>query len=203
MPARQPRSHKGCWTCKQRKKKCDEAKPKCMVCSSLDISCQGYGVRLTWGNGIATRGRFAGASAPTEHTQQPVKGRVRDRLRRTSKGEDSTSATLESVSVVDDGIHESCEGIFCEDPRRSPVSYSPIVSDVVPLYQSSSPTPQSDSCDDIDWSAFSVVNEAELDLLRECESLSQAYEGTGTLIYNSFYRWPPRTLFHRQRGEPN
>ncbi|THC97169.1 hypothetical protein EYZ11_003334 [Aspergillus tanneri] len=41
------RSHDGCWTCKARHRKCDR-----------------YEVRLRWGTGIASRGRFTGAKVP-------------------------------------------------------------------------------------------------------------------------------------------
>ncbi|KAF4972582.1 hypothetical protein FSARC_855 [Fusarium sarcochroum] len=40
----------GCWTCRARKVKCDEAKPHCRKCRRKGIQCQGYGVRLQWVN---------------------------------------------------------------------------------------------------------------------------------------------------------
>lgn len=44
----QTRSTKGCWTCKLRKKKCDEGKPACYACHSLRLDCSGYGPRPDW-----------------------------------------------------------------------------------------------------------------------------------------------------------
>lgn len=44
------RSKQGCWTCRLRKKKCDEERPLCSVCTSLSISCYGYGPRPGWMN---------------------------------------------------------------------------------------------------------------------------------------------------------
>jgi hypothetical protein len=38
----------GCWTCKLRKKKCDELKPTCQVCRGLGLDCSGYGLRPHW-----------------------------------------------------------------------------------------------------------------------------------------------------------
>ncbi|KAI1342564.1 fungal-specific transcription factor domain-containing protein, partial [Xylariaceae sp. FL0016] len=38
----------GCWTCRSRKVKCDEAKPSCRVCIDKNLVCQGYGTRLQW-----------------------------------------------------------------------------------------------------------------------------------------------------------
>ena len=37
------RSKQGCWTCRLRKKKCDEGRPYCSTCSSLSITCYGFG----------------------------------------------------------------------------------------------------------------------------------------------------------------
>lgn len=42
------RSRKGCWTCRDRHKKCDEEKPECFRCQKAGRTCGGYGQRLTW-----------------------------------------------------------------------------------------------------------------------------------------------------------
>lgn len=48
----EPRKHSktftGCWTCRSRKVKCDEARPTCIQCRSKSLVCEGYGVRLQW-----------------------------------------------------------------------------------------------------------------------------------------------------------
>ncbi|OIW23556.1 hypothetical protein CONLIGDRAFT_657744 [Coniochaeta ligniaria NRRL 30616] len=38
----------GCWTCRRRGYRCDEAKPSCQSCTRLGLDCEGYGVRLRW-----------------------------------------------------------------------------------------------------------------------------------------------------------
>ncbi|KAF4435129.1 Transcriptional regulatory pro-1 [Fusarium acutatum] len=58
------RSRGGCMNCKARKRKCDQARPECHACSQRGIRCQGYSTPLRWVNGVASRGRFAGASVP-------------------------------------------------------------------------------------------------------------------------------------------
>ncbi|KAF4984101.1 hypothetical protein FZEAL_640 [Fusarium zealandicum] len=58
------RSRGGCISCKRRKRKCDETRPECQACLNRGIQCEGYAAPLRWANGIASRGRFAGASAP-------------------------------------------------------------------------------------------------------------------------------------------
>ena len=42
------RSLHGCWTCRLRKKKCDETRPLCATCVALELNCHGYGVKPTW-----------------------------------------------------------------------------------------------------------------------------------------------------------
>ncbi|KAF4498555.1 Transcriptional regulatory pro-1 [Fusarium agapanthi] len=58
------RSRGGCLNCKARKRKCDQARPGCHACSQRGMRCQGYSTPLRWVNGVASRGRFAGASVP-------------------------------------------------------------------------------------------------------------------------------------------
>jgi hypothetical protein len=42
------RSRKGCFTCKKRRRKCDETKPHCMNCVNSGRQCEGYGLRLVF-----------------------------------------------------------------------------------------------------------------------------------------------------------
>ncbi|KAL0934649.1 C6 finger domain-containing protein [Colletotrichum truncatum] len=58
------RSRGGCSNCKRRKRKCDETRPDCRACQRRGIQCEGYNTPLKWTNGIASRGRFAGAAIP-------------------------------------------------------------------------------------------------------------------------------------------
>ncbi|KAG0647218.1 Pestheic acid cluster transcriptional regulator 3 [Hyphodiscus hymeniophilus] len=47
------RSKGGCWTCKLRKKKCDESRPSCAACIDLGLDCHGYGPKPSWMDGGA------------------------------------------------------------------------------------------------------------------------------------------------------
>ncbi|KAH8821345.1 fungal-specific transcription factor domain-containing protein [Xylogone sp. PMI_703] len=42
------RSKQGCWTCRLRKKKCDQTRPQCSICESLSITCYGFGSKPDW-----------------------------------------------------------------------------------------------------------------------------------------------------------
>ncbi|CAK7229223.1 hypothetical protein SEUCBS140593_007174 [Sporothrix eucalyptigena] len=48
MAARPPRSSAGCWTCRLRRKKCDEARPICEGCAALEIECLYSETRPIW-----------------------------------------------------------------------------------------------------------------------------------------------------------
>lgn len=43
-----PRTKTGCWTCRERKVRCDETKPICTNCTRLGLECAGYGARITF-----------------------------------------------------------------------------------------------------------------------------------------------------------
>jgi C6 transcription factor Pro1 len=45
------RSNHGCWSCRIRRKKCDETKPVCTTCTSRNITCHGYGSKPEWLDG--------------------------------------------------------------------------------------------------------------------------------------------------------
>ncbi|KAL2832730.1 C6 finger domain protein [Aspergillus pseudoustus] len=82
MPTPKRRFHGGCWTCKVKHRKCDRSRPTCQTCNERGVPCDGYEVRLQWGSGIASRGRFVGAEVPVaSSTPASCKGRRRDRVR--------------------------------------------------------------------------------------------------------------------------
>ncbi|KAH7304655.1 hypothetical protein BKA65DRAFT_602189 [Rhexocercosporidium sp. MPI-PUGE-AT-0058] len=63
-PTPSGRSRGGCSNCRRRKRKCDETHPGCRACQRRGIQCTGYNTTIRWANGIASRGRFAGAATP-------------------------------------------------------------------------------------------------------------------------------------------
>jgi Fungal Zn(2)-Cys(6) binuclear cluster domain len=66
------RSRSGCWTCRARKRKCDERKPTCMQCTEKNLHCSGYSRRLIWINGIASRGYLAGKTYSATRVSQEM-----------------------------------------------------------------------------------------------------------------------------------
>jgi len=45
------RSKNGCWTCRLRRKKCDETHPVCRACAFRNATCHGYGPQPYWMDG--------------------------------------------------------------------------------------------------------------------------------------------------------
>ncbi|KAJ5280807.1 hypothetical protein N7478_006179 [Penicillium angulare] len=107
------RSYQGCWTCKSRRRRCDNQRPTCQNCAQRGIDCEGYEVRLRWGTGIASRGQFTGAEKPVKESVPPrPKGRKRDLSRERRKLE-----TLAS-SDAKENIANRC------DPRSEPDDFT-------------------------------------------------------------------------------
>ncbi|KAI1169596.1 fungal-specific transcription factor domain-containing protein [Nemania sp. FL0916] len=48
------RTKTGCYSCRIRRKKCDEAKPHCLACSSRGIDCLGYDAKPAWMAGLGS-----------------------------------------------------------------------------------------------------------------------------------------------------
>ncbi|KAK2746934.1 hypothetical protein FQN57_002506 [Myotisia sp. PD_48] len=70
-----------CFTCAGLKAKCDRRRPYCSPCLDSGRQCSGYKTTLTWGVGVASRGKLRGLSLPVSgatkvaqstHTIAPV-----------------------------------------------------------------------------------------------------------------------------------
>ncbi|KAG6016740.1 hypothetical protein E4U54_000500 [Claviceps lovelessii] len=102
------RFHDGCWTCKAKRFQCDRTRPHCLMCTQKGFKCEGYEMRLKWGTGIASRGRFAGASQPVETAIPPrPKGRHRDLLREERRREAAARASSDGGRPVTSSGSES------------------------------------------------------------------------------------------------
>lgn len=53
-----------CFTCTKRNVKCDRRRPYCSQCLDVGNECSGYKTQLTWGVGVASRGKLRGLSLP-------------------------------------------------------------------------------------------------------------------------------------------
>ncbi|TAQ84590.1 hypothetical protein B7494_g7092 [Chlorociboria aeruginascens] len=53
-----------CFACQKRNTKCDRRRPYCSQCLEFGKECSGYKTQLTWGVGVASRGKLRGLSLP-------------------------------------------------------------------------------------------------------------------------------------------
>lgn len=53
-----------CFACQDRQVKCDRRRPYCSPCLELGDDCSGYKTTLTWGVGVASRGKLRGLALP-------------------------------------------------------------------------------------------------------------------------------------------
>ena len=89
------RSRQGCWTCRTRRKKCDERRPQCGVCERSRRQCEGYGTRLVWPEPRNTGGTKGG------------------------------SVTSPPMSVSTSATPSALDGIFCRQVKRSAINSDP------------------------------------------------------------------------------
>jgi len=80
------RSKHGCWTCRLRKKKCDENQPRCAICESLSITCYGFGVKPDWMDG--------------GEKERAVANSIKEIVKHTSRRKDMTQSRKRSGTAV-------------------------------------------------------------------------------------------------------
>ncbi|PVH93055.1 hypothetical protein DM02DRAFT_619550 [Periconia macrospinosa] len=85
----------GCWTCKLRRKKCDERRPACGICDHLGIACT-YGPKPTWMHSRRQQRHMA------EKLKQHVKQRAAHR--RESANTSTHHAAIHGFNVIPDMV---------------------------------------------------------------------------------------------------
>jgi hypothetical protein len=61
-----------CFTCAKRGIQCDRRRPYCSQCIDIGQECAGYKTALTWGVGVASRGKLRGLSLPVKGSRPAV-----------------------------------------------------------------------------------------------------------------------------------
>ena len=63
-----------CFACQERQSKCDRRRPYCSQCLEIGKDCSGYKTALTWGVGVASRGKLRGLALPIADSRKAEKG---------------------------------------------------------------------------------------------------------------------------------
>ncbi|KAI1340980.1 fungal-specific transcription factor domain-containing protein [Xylariaceae sp. FL0016] len=92
-----------CFACIKRNTKCDRRRPYCSQCLEIGNECSGYKTQLTWGVGVASRGKLRGLSLPIAKAPPvaPVSKKAASRSRA------SSSTTSSQWSDSEDGSHRN------------------------------------------------------------------------------------------------
>lgn len=88
-------AHDDCFTCLKRSTKCDRRRPYCSQCLEFGNECSGYKTQLTWGVGVASRGKLRGLSLPIATSAPVPKSPTATRHRATSSISRSAGAAKE------------------------------------------------------------------------------------------------------------
>jgi hypothetical protein len=65
-----------CFACIRRNTKCDRRRPYCSQCLEVGNECSGYKTQLTWGVGVASRGKLRGLSLPVAKSAPAAKSPI-------------------------------------------------------------------------------------------------------------------------------
>ncbi|KJR87206.1 uncharacterized protein SPSK_01491 [Sporothrix schenckii 1099-18] len=104
MTSRIPRSSAGCWTCRLRRKKCDEARPVCEGCAALEIECLYSESRPNWmDNGPRQR-------AMADRLKLSVKDRAAWRREKRFLRDIETGAAAIRLREADDDVAAGASG---------------------------------------------------------------------------------------------
>ncbi|KAL2044179.1 hypothetical protein N7G274_002884 [Stereocaulon virgatum] len=67
-----------CFACQERQAKCDRRRPYCTPCLDQGKDCSGYKTQLTWGVGVASRGKLRGLALPIAESGKAVQSNDKD-----------------------------------------------------------------------------------------------------------------------------
>ncbi|KAI9886328.1 MAG: hypothetical protein M1823_001886 [Watsoniomyces obsoletus] len=104
-----------CFACRRRQMKCDRRRPYCTQCLDMGKDCSGYKTQLTWGVGVASRGKLRGQSLPIamKGTAPPKASARRPRL---------VSSTTTGTATTTAGPMQSSSTSKEQSTNPSPIS---------------------------------------------------------------------------------
>ncbi|KAK3951460.1 fungal-specific transcription factor domain-containing protein [Pseudoneurospora amorphoporcata] len=118
-----------CFTCAKRNVKCDRRRPYCSQCLEIGNECSGYKTQLTWGVGVASRGKLRGLSLPIAKSPPVNPGKGVTALKSpTTRQRASSIASVSQYSETEDRVkREGTEqpSMDLHSPLHSPLSGPP------------------------------------------------------------------------------
>lgn len=89
-----------CFTCSKRNIKCDRRRPYCSQCLEIGNECSGYKTQLTWGVGVASRGKLRGLSLPVAQAPPVAKEQPSSSVKAASRSRSSTTSAATRPSAM-------------------------------------------------------------------------------------------------------
>ncbi|RDA94272.1 hypothetical protein CP533_0595 [Ophiocordyceps camponoti-saundersi (nom. inval.)] len=117
-----------CFTCSKRNIKCDRRRPYCSQCLLIGNECSGYKTQLTWGVGVASRGKLRGLSLPIAKAP-PVSREPKKSPARRSRANSAVSTTTASTTSTTTTQWMEREGGGIGSTQCGPIDI-PTVSDL-------------------------------------------------------------------------
>ncbi|KAL2260918.1 hypothetical protein VTK26DRAFT_4939 [Humicola hyalothermophila] len=108
-----------CFTCAKRNVKCDRRRPYCSQCLEIGNECSGYKTQLTWGVGVASRGKLRGLSLPIAKAP-PVSSAKTAKSTGTVRGRTSSVASTGQWTVTEQEEGAPKQEAAETDHRRNP-----------------------------------------------------------------------------------
>ncbi|KAJ5312671.1 hypothetical protein PENANT_c007G00648 [Penicillium antarcticum] len=87
-----------CFACSKRGARCDRRRPYCSQCLELGRECSGYKTTLTWGVGVASRGKLRGQKLPVMESEEQATP-AKPQPKASNSSGPSSSRTLYNASV--------------------------------------------------------------------------------------------------------
>lgn len=108
-----------CFSCSKSNTKCDRRRPYCSQCLEFGAECSGYKTQLTWGVGVASRGKLRGLSLPIARSAPAPKSPSAKH----SRASTSTSLPKTPLSSIEAGEREG-EDVKIKLEGQSPLPRS-------------------------------------------------------------------------------
>lgn len=112
-----------CFTCSSLELQCDRRRPYCSQCLDQGKDCSGYKTQLTWGVGVASRGKLRGLSLPVAGTKRLASSMPAAKPKKKTPA--SPRKTKTQSFVVDYGVVPKLEPSSPTD-TRSDASMTPL-----------------------------------------------------------------------------
>ncbi|PKS08005.1 hypothetical protein jhhlp_006617 [Lomentospora prolificans] len=114
-----------CFSCSKKSLKCDRNRPYCSQCLEAGQDCSGYKTQLTWGVGVASRGKLRGLSLPIAKSAPVSGGAQKKSFQRSRSSSSSTGPQWNGQEMSPRRSNSQSEYDLTASPTEHHASVSP------------------------------------------------------------------------------